>query len=335
MAVDQTKMGIVVEKVGRSGNRISLQTYAQDRITLGRSFLNHVVLKDPHVDATHLEVVRDPLTGGLLVSDCNSRNGSWLLEPSKFGSLHLNRRSVHSGQAILSGQALQLGKTFVKIYLQEHVVAPTLAISEWEEYSGFLNKIWMVIPLVVVTLVLGVTDRYLDDPLSSNLAQYSLSSLYPIIGALFFAGFWGMIGRGIKHDAKLMAQLSIGLLAVCIYQLVDMGMPYVVFSMSCWQCEYLIEKTSVALISFLAANLTLLFATSLGNWPRFLFALLVPMIIVIAVVKETLTEQDYSSLPPYDRTLVEPGRQWREAEALDAFLERARALQQKESTGSH
>ncbi|MBL8934866.1 MAG: FHA domain-containing protein [Archangium sp.] len=96
--VPQTKDPLVffVEKVPRTGNAFTLG------VTIGRVESNDIVIDDASISRFHAWLQQDPKSGGWLLCDAQSKNGTQLDgEPVESGS----RVVLHDGAVIMLGQA--------------------------------------------------------------------------------------------------------------------------------------------------------------------------------------------------------------------------------------
>ena len=316
-------MGIVVEVVGRNGTVIRSQSFNKDTLTVGRSFECDVILNDNHVDAEHLSIFMDPSTQGLSCVDHGSVNGSWTIEPSRFQGLHKNKRRVLRTSAIFSGQALAIGRTFIRVYSSQHWVPRAQPLSAWEDVGHLLGRFWVLAFLILAMFSLEVWDAYLDEPQVKKPAQYLLGGIYAFVGACGYALVWAIVSKANNHDSKYLSYLSTALAAIIFLDVQQLVLPGLLYDFDMGGAQAFIHKILLVLTGYACLLTSLALASNLKPAARQMFSMLIPAIILIPFFLELLTHPDFNDSPPYDKTLASPGWHLRDVVELDEFIDLA------------
>lgn len=325
MAIENDGTAIVVQLINRAGAVISTQKFRKNQIVLGRALDCDVILQDPHVEARHMAVEIDPASHRLSGRDLATLNGTWRMEQSPRG-VPGRRKNRFNDSPFFSGQVFELGRTHIRICSAAHEVAPALPVSRWESLGHALAHWWIYSLLVVLLIVLQVWDAYLSNPESNKLSQYALSALYPILAAVGFAGLWGFIGKNIRHDAKFPTHLSAALGAVLAVSAFEFIAPYWAFQFGLWQWQGTITALFSAITVFALGVVTLSMATHLVGVVRTAVALVVPVLLLIPTMLNVLGQPEFQSMPPYDKSMVEPVMQFRAVTDVGEFLNAADQL---------
>lgn len=327
-------MALVVQQVNRAGAVISTQKFPGHRIVLGRALDCDVILQDPHIEPHHLVIEQDPVTDRLSATDLSSLNGSWRIEQNRRGVLGHKKTKLTANSPFFSGQVFELGRSHVRICSESHTVAPAIPLSRWEALGHRLSHWWVYGTLVILLIALQVWDSYLSNPERKKLSQFLLSALYPVLGAVVFAGIWAFIGKNIRHDTKFSTHLSTALAALLAVAVFEFIAPYWVYHFGVWNWQGGSVTLFTAATVFALGYMTLSFATHLVGLMRVGVAAVVPMVLLIPMLLEILGQPEFNSSPPYDRSMVEPAMQFRKATDVAEFIEASEKLYKQVSDQS-
>jgi len=319
-------MALVVQMINRAGAVIATHRFQQDHIVVGRALDCDLVLQDPHVDAHHLEITRDHQTDRLNGRDLGSLNGTWRLAQNPHGVLSKKKSLLSHAGPFFSGQVFELGKTHLRVCSSLHEVAPTLPLSRWEALGQSMAHWWIYCVLGILMLTLQVWDSYLSEPNAKKLSQFALSALYPILAAVVYSGVWAFIGKNIRQDNKFTSHLTTALAALAVVAAFEFIAPYWAFHWELGRWENKIVTVFTAVVVFGVGFVSLSFATHLQGFGRSAVAMVAPLLLLIPLVLDILGEPEFLAAPPYNRSLVEPAWQLRQAGEMDDFLTAARKL---------
>lgn len=318
-------MAIIVEVTGRNGQVLRSQVFDKDRITIGRGYQCDLVLADPHVDAEHLVVEHNPATGALVYQDRQTVNGTWaVLSRSSLG--RLKKKKVSGNAHAFSGQSLTLGRTFLRILSSQHRVPKALPISRWEAVEEALSRWWLCSILALALVAMQAYDSYLSAPQTSNLIEYMLSALYMLFAAVFYGGFWIVVGRNLGVDAKFTTQFSIALIALLLVSFLQFTLPFWLYNFNMWHFgKYLSQLISAATL-LAAVYVTLVFVSRLRPFSRLIMAAVVPVALAVPLLLDIMTRAEFDPVPNYNRALVAPGWQMRPTVTPAEFLRDVQGL---------
>ena len=319
-------MALVVQLVNRAGAVISTQVFDRERISIGRALDCDLVLQDPHVEPRHLEISVDGPSGRLASRDLGSLNGSWRIEQNPRGAWSKKKIRVRGSAPFFSGQIFEVGKSHLRICSSDHAVPPALPLSRWEALGHSLAHWWVYGLLALLLIGLQIWDSYLSEPSREKLSQFALNAIYPVLAAVVYAGVWGFIGKNIRHDGKFTSHLAAALAAILAVSAFEFSAPYWAFQGHLWRWQGNFVAVFSAAIVFLLGFLTLSFATHLRGFAKTAVALVAPTVLLIPMLLEILGEPEFSSAPPYNRSLVEPAWQFQESSTAEDFLRDAEKL---------
>lgn len=325
-------MAIVVERISRSGHVISSQVLEKNQIVIGRGFNCDVIVQDLHVDAQHLRVFFDSVTQSFACEDLGSKNGTNLYS-GKGGIAPHKKKKLLGRRPFFSGQGFSLGKSYIRIYSTDHTVPESLPMSRWEGTEHVLSQWWFYLSIALGWLFLSTLDQYLTFPKTDKIFSYVLDSLTYPVGALVFAGFWGFVGKSLKHDSKFQLHFSVALLTMFAIALFDFVLPFLVYNLKIWYAASYLANLFVVVVLFIALYTTLTIACQLKPVFRVAMASIVPLVFLIPTIVGLINRPDFISIPNYEKALVSPAWQMRATISEDAFLENAQKLYNELDTG--
>ncbi len=112
---------IVVEIYPAAGTKRELYVFDRPSVTLGRGYGSDIILADPYISASHLQVRVDE-GKGFVITDLSTRNGTFLSNDSRRPDI---KKRITEETVITSGQAVYIGNTVVRFYSADHPVAAT------------------------------------------------------------------------------------------------------------------------------------------------------------------------------------------------------------------
>jgi hypothetical protein len=253
---------------------------------VGRAFDNDVVLEDPHVSAHHLTL--DRVEDGWRFEDLDSLNG-----------VRHEGRSVRQG-LMRSGGRLRLGHTSLRVYAEDHAVAPALRLGDAESRLASLGRlpIWggvLVAYLVAsaVDLVWSSTEPF--EPLSA-VGPLSLEVLLFVV----VAAVWALVGRVLRHHGQFFAHGSLWMGMALAEEAATFGAQWVAYNLGSQTLEQALDMLlSTGLLAFTVwGSLTL--ATQASARRRVLGAVGVAVAVTGFAWSDALQlDQAFSSGPEY------------------------------------
>jgi hypothetical protein len=313
----------IVEVRGRGGQLLERVRHGGARIRVGRAFDNDVVLEDPHVSPHHLTL--DCVEGGWRFEDLDSLNG-----------VRRQGRRVRQG-VLRSGETLRLGNVTLRVYAEDHAVAPAVRLGDVETRLAALGRLPIWLGLLVAYLVTSAVDLLWStiQPFEPWSAVGSLSLEVLLFGVV--AGFWAGIGRVLRHQGQFFSHLSLWLGVMLASQAATFAAQGVAYNLGSRTLEEALDTLlSVALLAFAVwGSLTL--ATQASARRRVAGAAGVAAAVVAIAWSDTLQfDGELSSAPEYYGRVAGPrmlvARPVPEAElarALPALFDRADAARQE------
>ncbi|MDZ7923579.1 MAG: FHA domain-containing protein [Marinagarivorans sp.] len=293
-------MAIVVEFINRAGHALAFQRVEANRLLIGRGFNQTVILEDDYVDPSHAEIVLDEQTGDLTCVDLASANGL-ILEPA-IGK----KRDIVGAAKFMSGDILVVGRTRLKIFRDNHVVPPARKFSLGYQFAHKYS-VWPVFVVLLIALfLLDILVSYLQMPVAESLKLYALQSGYAVLLVFFSGAFWGLIGRTLRGDGRLITHLLMAVTLLLIAQLVGLVLPWLTYHLAWQALSEVLNRLAVGLLGGLFVFLSLRAATKMRRVQTVSVAALIPLGLIITLLINSFGQQDNVNHVPYLKALIAP-----------------------------
>jgi hypothetical protein len=300
-----------VEVLDRHGEVRSRQRLAGDAFTIGRAYDNDLILDDPYVAPHHLRVERDA-DGHAVATDLGSRNGLYLLNPS---------RRVQRAQ-LGQDTRVRIGRTQLRFRDAAFPVAPEL---EAQASRPRLHGVRFYLAFAL-TAALFAADGYSTVFEPAVTGQVLAAVLAALLGVFAWAGMWSLVGRLATRRAQFYRHGTYALLAAAGLLAAQELTGYVEFGLSPAAAGPLGMLAGVAIIAaLLFGHIRLVSRTA----PR-RAALTASAIALVFTGSFTLVEYSvslgYTPGLDYARSLKAPAFQIAPSRSTAAFLEEAETL---------
>lgn len=196
---------LVIQIGARHGRLAEIVESEGETVTLGRSFVNDVVLSDPYVAPEQLVIHKED---GVWVVKVLDDTNPILLNgyPVEYDDIELN-----------SGDKLTVGRTHLSVFSKDHKFESTrkLLFSSWL-YHNRLGPLLPMLALLVASL-LSASHDYLG--LSENIEykQFISDALMFMFVVSLWAAIWALVGRVLRHQLHFFANLLFASVVLSIY----------------------------------------------------------------------------------------------------------------------
>lgn len=309
-------MELTIELVGRGGRHFDLQHVSGEKITLGRGFDNDVVLPDPHVCAHHA-VIETNENGEILLKDLESVNGTF------------TRKHQAVGQACIvsSGDEFMLGKTRIRIYRRDHVVAPSIRLSWVETLAHLASKPLVTGTVFLFAVLMSMFFQYANEIKAFYIGRELVTAVGVLLLITIWPASWMLFARAKKHDARFMAQLSATIVFVILITLIQKADKWLAFHFGANLWIGLIDVCLYILLTFLLIWLNFYLSIFQSSKKRWIYAASFTVLLAsFAYVGSTFDADRFKSRPEYNATLYPPSLTVYSTQTVDEYLESAEAI---------
>ena len=246
-------MAVVVEQVTRNKKVLSSYKAVDDKVTIGRSYQNDVVLQDDHVCPFHAEIdISTP--EHIQLNNCSDVNG-----------IRDNRnRKLTQQTRVDSGDVFTIGKSLIRIVRLEHPVAPAKKLNVLEDISHFANR-WHIALFSALLFFIALTYQtyatFVEEIIWSKVIA---KSLLVTLGLLIIPALISLFTWFFKREFKFFSTVSLCFSIFFIWNLTTVFNNVLVFNfghsgwLRFWQegLQALLLVTFIWLSLYLASNMS-------------------------------------------------------------------------------
>ena len=302
-------MGFVVEIQHRNG-RHEYHKFEQTQAKIGRGYDCDVILNDPYVDIHHLTISNslDGLSVTALTDDAVTR-----IE---------NKQLNGELMPIVSGSAVTVGRTEIRILSSSHPVDEVLTINALDELLTKISNPWVVLFATLAFFALTGLSVYANSFQEFQFTRWLTQTLSPGITALAWVCLSALITRVVrsqtyflKHWMIVLAALTLSLLFQYIEQIVK-------FNLGTHALTTMMQYAVPVFILSLLLWFQLRVAFTQANLTRSLIATgIAGSIVAYGFISSYRDAETFISRPEFETELLPKAFLWRTPSAGDEFLE--------------
>lgn len=199
---------IIVELFDRTGSVVARHRCSELPLRLGRAYDNDVVVDDPFVAPTHVQIERRA-DGVLVARDMDTRNGIHAATSGR-RSLWL-RVGKRSNEIVLTPDTLvRAGHSTFRVRPIDHVVAPERLDTTAHAWEG----VRPALVALVMLCVLALFNAWSSDTSTHETFLYETSVALVVGSMVIWAGIWALLNRLFGGRARFGRHFLIGTLLV-------------------------------------------------------------------------------------------------------------------------
>ena len=311
-------MAVIVEVLNKQHKVIERHKFAQRIVQLGRAYDNDVILHDRHVCPHHAKLWQDE-QGDWQLQDLASLNGSFL-QPAQ---------PLSQPATLQSGQLCWLGEQALRIFDDQHQVAPAQPFNQLEQRLEQYGHWHVLITLLLVLLCEELSKIWLSAP-SQESGQWTRNLLnlpLMVLALAFWPAALALWSKLNQHEARFLPQLGLtyaGLAALALWQLL---MSIVNFSLDgAAGVVWLRETGNVVLLALLlSANFYLAF--QFAPWKKLALATGLSLLLSLQNIGvDVFVDERQQLMPRFDSSLLPGSFYLNQPTAADDFHHDSQAL---------
>jgi hypothetical protein len=311
---------LVIEILNRSGHALTVNKFAKSRVNIGRGFDQTLIIDDPFIDASHIQIRLDENSGEIECIDLASLNGV-VIEP-QFGKKY----RLLGAAKISSGDIVAIGRTRMRILHSQHAVATAQPLTSWH-FTVHRLSVWPMVAFVgLLVALLSILESYLNLPHNPSLRRYALESVYVLLSVIGYGVIWASIGHSLKGDGRLATQLLLGCVGIIVLSMLDFALPWFAYHLPNEDFWMIFSKVMTGLVLFAVVYFSVRLATRVKPLAQLLVAAVVPLAILLNLMIRQLDGSENVNHVPYQRVLIAPSINVRESLEPEAFVKMTQSL---------
>jgi len=312
---------MVVLEIFGGGKHPKFERIPDLPISIGRALDNDLIIDDPYVDPHHLRLELNSDHSGWIVSDLSSTNHTVK-----------NRQNIEITD-VKSGDELLLGKTRIRVYSENHAVAPTLSLRDLEHWLlGFDAIRWVVLLMTALagTVCLQMYLESTEDAIKPDV--YATTVITILASVILVGGIWALISRIMKGEPRFTPLLNLTLVQSMVVLLLTLLLNVIFFNIPGTPGREILENIISLVLFVVYVYLGMVLTTRLGILPRILFCgvILFGTLGFMAIAKYS-KEDRFVRFPNYDAALYSPHFLVRSGASEEEFRSRLPALFERAS----
>jgi hypothetical protein len=302
-------MEIIIEEINRGKKLLHRHKFFTQKITIGRSYHNDIILADPHICPDHLSI---EYTGEhWIVKDHNSINGCYINSGKQKVVQHI----------VKSGDIIHFGKSQIRLILPDHPISETLAFSSFEGFIDLMrNPLVLSFNVLFFAFIAGMMF-YLNQPSEVNPTQFIVKAVGVTLMFAIWPLFISIISHLNKHEARIFTQLAISFALFNLMWLSDVFESIVEFNLSSnWPIASIITLLPIAL-TFILIWLNFYIGFQMSERRRTIIALSITAVLFGGgYILQQSKQPEFSSRPDYDATIMTPTFKFTASSSVDKFI---------------
>lgn len=190
-------MELAVEVFEQGQHRSFVVRSSKETLTIGRGWNNDVIVRDPLVDAEHLEVYTDE-SGFIRVRDLQTQNGT-----------RLRGRVLPVDAELPFSQAIRIGHSNIVIHRGNEVVAKAEPTPQFEPVIERMQQPAFALAAFAFALLIAfLSGQFAPDMSIANDDRIGRAMFFGL-GLIFWSALWGVIARLLRHEMAFWGHLTL------------------------------------------------------------------------------------------------------------------------------
>lgn len=233
-------MELAVEVFEQGQHRSFVVRSCEPVLKIGRGWNNDVIVRDPLVDADHLEIYTDG-SGFIRIRDLQTQNGT-----------RIGRKALPSEAEVPFGQAIKIGHSNIVIHRGNEPVADAEPTPQFEPVIERMQQPAVAIGALIIAMLVALFSGQFAPDISIESDDRIGRAMTFGLGLVFWSALWGVIARLLRHEMAFWGHLTLSS-GICSFILI---------------ADFLIDWMSFNLLSLTlnSYGYSVLFAIALLGW---------------------------------------------------------------------
>lgn len=308
---------IVLEILDRFGKIRERHRITQFPCRIGRGYHNEIIIDDPYISPTHVELIADG-NNNIILNDCSSENGTFSTHPVQRVDSTL----------VQENQRIRIGHTDLRLRSQHFPVRETVRVRGKPRSATVRLTAYLLIPLMwcLVGSVL-LWNTYLETMVEVTFNQVLYKALPFLLFLPVWAFGWSIVSKIVTHRFYYLHHTVWVCVVLLILMAVENSLQYIEFGTA---IDGLTDRvtlfTDVLFIALLFYG-HMHYSTTYTRQRSAIIAMIIGVSLTLTLdLVGYLAQPPFVGQPQYSGILKPPAFAWREGKSIDAFFAHSASL---------
>jgi len=287
-------MKTIIEVISHTGEtNASYHICEKFPVKIGRGFDNDVILTDPYVDDSHLEIIAGN-AGGWVVRDLGTINGTMI-----------NKRHLKDA-AVKSGEKINLGMTEIRILSQEHKVVPAIKLEQKNSLIALIEKPYSALVSLFAAFAVMQLWAYFEIWTDERQVVTAATAAGALGIVMLWSALWSVASRITINKTNFARHMTV----ISLYLIFSVGVWYLLSYTNYLANEnlfaavvnYIVNFTSITLLIYTS----LCFTNAMNEKKRLITSALFAFGVVSGIFVLNYINNQQFSLEPHYASGMEP-----------------------------
>lgn len=308
---------IVLEILDRFGKIRERHRITQFPCRIGRGYHNDIIIDDPYISPTHVELIVDG-NNNVILNDCSSENGTFNTHPVQRVDTTL----------VQENQRIRIGHTDLRLRSPHFPVHETIRVRGKPRSATVRLAAYLLIPLMWLLVgSLLLWNTYLETVVDVTFNQVLYKALPFLLFLPIWAFVWSIVSKIVTHRFYYLHHTVWVSLVLLVLILVESALQYIEFGTA---IDSLTDRvtlfTDVMFIAILFYG-HLHYSTTYSRQRSAVIAIIIGLALTFTLdLVGYLAQPPFVGQPQFSGILKPPAFVWREGKTIESFFANSATL---------
>lgn len=309
-------MELAIEVFEQGQHRSFVVRSSKPVVHIGRGWNNEVIVRDPLVDAEHLEIFTDE-AGFIRLRDLQSKNGT-----------RLKGKKLPPDAELPFGEVIRIGHSSIIIHRGNEAVKDAEPIPQFEPVIERMQQPSVAIFALFAALLVAFLSGQFSPDISIENDDRIGRAMFFGLGLIFWSSLWGVVARLLRHEMAFWGHLTLSSAICSIILIADLFIDWLSFNLLSLPLNNYGYSVlfSLALIAWIFIGLDM--STRLKPMRRAVISLSITAMVVLVMFVFPVggrIEPDHTT-PPMVNLSQPPARLIAKEISVEEFLDRSASI---------
>ncbi len=212
-------MELAIEVFEQGQHRSFVVRSSKPLVHIGRGWNNEVIVRDPLVDAEHLQIYTDD-AGFIRVRDLQSKNGT-----------RLKGKKLPPDAELPFGEVIRIGHSSIIIHKGSEPVKDAEPIPQFEPVIERMQQPSIAIFALFAALLVAFLSGQFSPDISIENDDRIGRAMFFGLGLIFWSSLWGVVARLLRHEMAFWGHLTLSSVTCSFILIADFFIDWMSFNL--------------------------------------------------------------------------------------------------------